>query len=248
MSTGVTIFGAASMSLGSQSLLATEIALLVAAVGALVTLERALEQTWKAQQRRTTPRPAIVTALVWGAGAAAAAAAPVGVVALVTGRLHGWEKAAISVGLVLVMAAIAATTVSLLHARSSSATSGGVRWAAAAMLLAIGVTIAFVVVRSEPAPASGVTFVVYGTCLSHGCGLKQRSGPGPEYREAGPRLRDGTEVTIVCRARGNPIPGHRSHLWDRLSDGLFVSDAFIDRPKDGRPPYIAWCDPHDYAS
>lgn len=77
---------------------------------------------------------------------------------------------------------------------------------------------------------TGARFAVYGTCLSQGCGLKQRTGPGPEFREAGTRLNDGARVLVVCQTSGSPPPRVRSRVWDRLRNGNYVSDAFVNTP------------------
>jgi hypothetical protein len=77
---------------------------------------------------------------------------------------------------------------------------------------------------------TGARFAVYGTCLSHGCGLKQRSGPGRQFREIDRRLRDGEMALVVCQAEGPAPPHVRSRIWDRLSNGHYVSDAFVNTP------------------
>ncbi len=77
---------------------------------------------------------------------------------------------------------------------------------------------------------TGARFAVYGTCLSQGCGLKQRSGAGPAFREVGTRLTDGELVLVVCQTSGPPPPRVRSRVWDRLRNGSFVSDAFVNTP------------------
>lgn len=75
-------------------------------------------------------------------------------------------------------------------------------------------------------------YMVYGTCLSGGCGLKQRSGPGSNFHEVDryDRLSDGVKVEVVCQASGEPPDGYESKVWDKLPNGLFVSDAFVDTP------------------
>jgi hypothetical protein len=77
---------------------------------------------------------------------------------------------------------------------------------------------------------TGARFAVYGTCLSHGCGLIQRDGPGPSYREAGMRLNDGEMVLVVCQTSGPPPRRKSSRVWDRLRNGRYVSDAFVNTP------------------
>jgi hypothetical protein len=78
----------------------------------------------------------------------------------------------------------------------------------------------------------GAKSAVYGTCLTGGCGLKQRRGPGPAFREVNreDRLTDGERVLVVCQATGPSPKGTNNRIWDRLPNGLYVSDAFVDTP------------------
>lgn len=80
----------------------------------------------------------------------------------------------------------------------------------------------------------GARYLVYGTCLHGGCGLKQREGPGPGYKERGRRLSDGERVLVICQTSGKPPPGVTTRVWNLLDDGLYVSDAFVDTPGHGR--------------
>jgi LasA protease len=61
-----------------------------------------------------------------------------------------------------------------------------------------------------------------------------RSGPGRSYRDVGD-VADGTVVTIACTARGSTETGRygSTDLWDRLSSGSWVSDAFVYTGTDG---------------
>jgi|SRR5829696_693642 len=230
----------ATVSTPAQTLLLAEMAMLLAGSGSLVALERSLAET---HLRRRSPRPSTdrLAALRWTAGVTALLAVTVGAIAIASGHLAAWERTLISGSLLLLVAALGLSYLSLVRAREKS--PAGLRaWSVAAVVvLAFALTTAFLAVDPEPS-AAGVTFPVYGTCLSGGCGLKQRSGPGPQYPEVGPRLRDGDEISIVCRVKGAPVAGHRSPWWDRLPTGAYVSDAFIDRPKDGRPPYVRLCE------
>lgn len=56
-----------------------------------------------------------------------------------------------------------------------------------------------------------------------------RSGPGLSYSIVG-SLANGTVVRIVCTARGDVVQGvwGPTDLWDRLEDGGWVSDGFVD--------------------
>lgn len=61
-----------------------------------------------------------------------------------------------------------------------------------------------------------------------GSTLTRRSGPGSGHSEVG-SVADGTTVTISCSSQGTSHSGRwgGSSLWNRLSDGSWVSDAYL---------------------
>ncbi|WP_414941748.1 peptidoglycan DD-metalloendopeptidase family protein [Amycolatopsis sp. cmx-11-51] len=56
-----------------------------------------------------------------------------------------------------------------------------------------------------------------------------RSGPGTSYDAVG-TVGNGTVVTIACTARGEAVDGvwGRTDLWNRLENGNWISDGFLD--------------------
>jgi hypothetical protein len=81
------------------------------------------------------------------------------------------------------------------------------------------------------------TYSVYGTCIEGGCGLKQRSGPGPTFPEVDKRdrIQDGVKVRVVCQTVGAPPKGFSNRVWDRMPNGRYVSDVFVNTPnRNGR--------------
>ncbi|MEU3643958.1 peptidoglycan DD-metalloendopeptidase family protein [Lentzea sp. NPDC034063] len=56
-----------------------------------------------------------------------------------------------------------------------------------------------------------------------------RSGPGLSYSVAG-TVADGATVSIACTSRGEAVEGvwGRTDLWNRLEDGKWISDGFVD--------------------
>lgn len=58
--------------------------------------------------------------------------------------------------------------------------------------------------------------------------INKRSGPGSGYALVG-TVNDGTTVTISCSANGTSHAGRwgTTSLWNRLSDGTWVTDAFM---------------------
>lgn len=61
-----------------------------------------------------------------------------------------------------------------------------------------------------------------------GGSLNKRSGPGTGYGVVG-SVGDGATVTIACSANGTSHTGRygTTSLWNRLSDGSWISDAFL---------------------
>lgn len=78
-------------------------------------------------------------------------------------------------------------------------------------------------------PAEAAT-IAKGTISAGQSGLSVRTGPSTLQ----PRLttiRTGTTVTIECQVIGQPIVGRvrQTNRWDRLSNGRYMSDAFVRR-------------------
>ncbi|MFB9429965.1 peptidoglycan DD-metalloendopeptidase family protein [Streptoalloteichus tenebrarius] len=68
------------------------------------------------------------------------------------------------------------------------------------------------------------------TVRNNGGTVNLRSGPGTSYDVVG-TVRDGDVVQIVCTARGDELTGpwgNRNNVWDRLTNGRWISDAFVD--------------------
>jgi hypothetical protein len=96
-------------------------------------------------------------------------------------------------------------------------------------------------------PPAYYTYVVEGTCADGACGLHIRSGPGySEYAVVG-SLGEGAEVQIVCQGLGetvgpSPSKGTASDIWDKLTNGGWVSDLYISTPDTGTwSPPIPQC-------
>ena len=70
--------------------------------------------------------------------------------------------------------------------------------------------------------------------------LTRRSGPGTGYGVLG-SVADGATVTVSCSANGTSHTGRygTTALWDRLSDGSWVSDAYLSTGVNG--PINGWC-------
>ncbi|MFI6820345.1 peptidase M23 [Micromonospora sp. NPDC050187] len=73
-----------------------------------------------------------------------------------------------------------------------------------------------------------------------GGSVNKRRGPGTGYAVAG-SVGDGATVTISCSANGTTHTGRygATALWNRLSDGTWVSDAFVWSGLNG--PVNGWC-------
>lgn len=73
-----------------------------------------------------------------------------------------------------------------------------------------------------------------------GGALTRRAGPGTGYGSLG-SVADGATVTISCSANGTSHTGRygTTALWNRLSDGSWVSDAYLSTGVNG--PINGWC-------
>lgn len=153
---------------------------------------------------------------------------------LAQGHADRWQPvviwAALAVGLVSVTISVVLAVSTVKHGVARSTRLMWLRWWGPSI---VGVAVGFV---ASPLAlgdrGSGVRFTVYGTCLDGGCGLVQRTGPAAHFPEnkARHRLADGTRIEIVCQTKGSPPRGYNNRVWDKLTNGHFVSDAFVDTP------------------
>ena len=68
-----------------------------------------------------------------------------------------------------------------------------------------------------------------GTVVTGGYGLNMRVGPGTGYAVGG-TLPDGAIVEIICTTYAETVGGQwgSTSVWNRLTNGLWVSDGFVD--------------------
>ncbi|MET8285919.1 SH3 domain-containing protein [Streptomyces sp. NPDC051639] len=73
--------------------------------------------------------------------------------------------------------------------------------------------------------------------IAPGSALNVRSGPGTGYRIVRV-LPEGSRVSIFCQTPGGSVSGPygTTSIWDNISNGEYVSDAYVKTGSDG---YIA---------
>jgi tRNA A-37 threonylcarbamoyl transferase component Bud32 len=88
-------------------------------------------------------------------------------------------------------------------------------------------------VSSSPPTGSPQTYYVFHTCVNGRlCDLNTRGGPGTSFQVTG-RLHDGDQVQILCQIAGQLETNSRgtaTGVWDKLIQGDFVTDLYIDTP------------------
>jgi hypothetical protein len=95
-------------------------------------------------------------------------------------------------------------------------------------------------------PQAGPVYIhhVTGTCRDGACGLTLRSGAGYSAFSAVGSLPEGAEADVACQAMGQAVSnGYASSaVWDRLTNGDWVSDFYLDTPNIGTfSPPIPQC-------
>jgi surface antigen len=97
--------------------------------------------------------------------------------------------------------------------------------------MALAGAIGLAVVAGGAAVANAATGTVH---TSAGATLTVRSGPGTGYQVVG-SVKRGTTVNIVCQAYGSSVTGRygTTRIWDKIGNGRFVSDAYVDTGSDG---------------
>jgi surface antigen len=99
----------------------------------------------------------------------------------------------------------------------------------------VGATIQTVSLPAPAAPAQPVGHAYRTTDV-----VRQRSGPGTGYRTIG-ILPAGQRIMIVCQARSASVI-NGTGIWDRLSDGSYVTDYYTTTPAFNRlSPGLSAC-------
>jgi hypothetical protein len=92
-------------------------------------------------------------------------------------------------------------------------------------------------------PVAG-RYKVRWTCTDGVCSVNECTSPNACGKKAVGRLKEGESVEITCQAHGGPVgPRKRSsRIWDKLVDGNYVTDFYIDTPRFDRfTPGIPRC-------
>ncbi|MGW5635471.1 SH3 domain-containing protein [Streptomyces sp. NPDC003832] len=88
---------------------------------------------------------------------------------------------------------------------------------------------------AQPEALAATSYRTYA--IAPGVRLNVRSGPGTGY-DIVRVLPEGTRVPIYCQTPGTTVTGPygTSKIWDNISNGEFVSDAYVQTGSDG---YVA---------
>jgi hypothetical protein len=101
------------------------------------------------------------------------------------------------------------------------------------LIAAIGAGLSLLTTAFRTSPS--VTYNVFGTCVAGSCGLNERRRPTIHSQRLG-QLQDGDIVRIVCQVKGGKVTtpeGVTSRIWDKLTNGHYVSDVSVDTPPVG---------------
>ncbi|MFG2167216.1 hypothetical protein [Micromonospora chersina] len=92
-----------------------------------------------------------------------------------------------------------------------------------------------VLIGAVPGTAYAYADSATGTVNTSGTALSVRSGPGTGYA-AWRTVSDGSTVTLLCQTNGQSVTGTygTTTLWDLLSNGGMVSDAYVHTGSDGQ--------------
>jgi uncharacterized protein YraI len=104
-----------------------------------------------------------------------------------------------------------------------------VQWAATVAAAIVGMII------TMPGVAQAYASSATGTINTAGTALNVRSGPSTSY-DSWRTVADGSSVTLLCQTNGESVTGTygTTTLWDFLSNGGMVSDAYVNTGSDGQ--------------
>lgn len=76
-----------------------------------------------------------------------------------------------------------------------------------------------------------------------GIGIYPKSSPSMDAGRVGAALPDGAEITPVCDTTGQPVDNGAAviDIWEKLADGSYVPNAFVNTGADGFTPGVPRC-------
>jgi hypothetical protein len=80
---------------------------------------------------------------------------------------------------------------------------------------------------TQSAPSPPPTSYQYNVANVGSGTLHERTGPGTQYAIVG-NLPNGAAISILCQTTGTSVAG--SNIWDKLTNGSYVSDAYTTTP------------------
>ena len=80
--------------------------------------------------------------------------------------------------------------------------------------------------------------------FTNGQGIHPRSSPSMAASEVGNVVPDGGTVSVVCETEGEAVSNGAANIfiWDKLTDGSFVPNAFLATDTNGRTPGVPACE------
>ena len=110
-----------------------------------------------------------------------------------------------------------------------------------AMCMALAACLAAAVCMA-PRAAAGQRFTI---AYTGGIGVYPRSGPSMSSQHAGAALPEGSSVDVACELEGELVDNNTTpatKIWERLSDGTHIPNAYINSGADGWTPGVPRCE------
>lgn len=110
-----------------------------------------------------------------------------------------------------------------------------------AMCMALAACLAAAVCMA-PRAAAGQRFTI---AYTGGIGVYPRSGPSMSSQHVGAALPEGSSVEVACELEGELVDNNTTpatKIWERLSDGTHIPNAYINSGADGWTPGVPRCD------
>lgn len=109
------------------------------------------------------------------------------------------------------------------------------------MFMALAACLAAAVCMA-PRAAAGQRFTI---AYTGGIGVYPRSGPSMGSQRVGAALPEGSSVEVACELEGELVDNNTTpatKIWERLSDGTHIPNAYINSGADGWTPGVPRCD------